>query len=262
MPDEVKLIRNGQIAEIILDRPKANAIDQPTSRKLGDAFAAFRDDPELRVAILTGGGEKFFSAGWDLNEAASEGGDGYIADYGQGGIYGFSELPGLEKPVICAVNGYAIGAGFEILLCADFIVAADHAKFWLPETSLGVLPDIGSFLLPRMLPKVVANEILYGGRRLEAQDCLQWGLVNAVVPQAELMASARALAGRILRSAPLSVAAAKQTTRMAEHLSLAGAYAAMRAGEFPLFKSLIESEDALEGPRAAVEKRDPIWKGR
>jgi len=262
MSEAVQYTRNGQIAEIVLDRPKANAIDQPTSRALGDAFATFRDDPELRVAILTGGGEKFFSAGWDLNEAASEGGDGYVADYGQGGIYGFSELPGLEKPVICAVNGYAIGAGFEILLCADFIVAADYAKFWLPETSLGVLPDIGSFRLPKMLPRVIANEVLYGGKRLDAADCLRWGLVNEVVPQAELMAAARALAARILRSAPLSVAAAKQTTRMAEHMSLAESYAAMRNGAFPLFQTLIESEDALEGPRAAVEKRDPVWKGR
>ncbi|WAJ28059.1 enoyl-CoA hydratase-related protein [Antarcticirhabdus aurantiaca] len=262
MSDAVKFTRNGAVAEIVLDRPKANAIDRPTSRALGEVFAAFRDDPELRVAIFTGGGAKFFSAGWDLNEAAATGGDGYVADYGQGGLYGFSELPDLEKPVIAAVNGYAIGAGFEILLCADFVVAADHAAFWLPETSLGVLPDIGSFLLPKLLPKVVANEVLYGGRRFDAADCLRWGLVNAVVPQAELMDAARALAGRILRSAPLSVAAAKQTTRMAQHMSLAEGYAAMRAGDFPLFKRLIDSEDALEGPRAALEKRAPVWKGR
>lgn len=262
MSDDVKSVRNGQIIEITLDRPKANAIDQPTSRKLGDAFAAFRDDPDLRVAIFTGGGQKFFSAGWDLNEAATTGGDGYIADYGQGGIYGFSELPGLEKPVICAVNGYAIGAGFEILLCADFIVAADNAQFWLPETSLGVLPDIGSFVLPKILPKVIANEVLYGGRRFDAQDCLRWGMVNEVVPQAQLMDAARALAARILRSAPLSVAAAKETVRLAQHMNLAESYAAMRGGQFPAFKRLIESEDALEGPRAAVEKRDPLWKGR
>jgi crotonobetainyl-CoA hydratase len=262
MSDDVSLVRKGQIAEIILDRPKANAIDRPTSRKLGDAFAVFRDDPDLRVAIFTGGGEKFFSAGWDLGEAADTGGDGYVADYGQGGIYGFSELPGLEKPVICAVNGYAIGAGFEILLCADFIVAADHATFWLPETSLGMMPDIGSFVLPGILPKVIANEVLYGGKRLDAGECLRWGLVNEVVPQAQLMQAAHALAARILRSAPLSVAGVKQTTRLAQHMSLSEGYAAMRAGRFPLFKQLIDSEDAREGPRAAFEKRDPVWLGR
>jgi crotonobetainyl-CoA hydratase len=229
---------------------------------LGEVFAEFRDDPELRVAIFTGGGEKFFSAGWDLNEAASSGGDGYVADYGRGGIYGFSELPDLNKPVICAVNGYAVGAGFEILLCADFILAADHAQFWLPETAIGVLPDIGSFMLPKMLPTVIANEVLYGGKRLTADECLRLGLVNEVVPQAELMDAARALANRILRSAPLSVAAAKETTRMARGMDLAACYAAMRSGKFPIFQQLIESEDALEGPRAALEKRTPVWKGR
>ena len=163
MTDDVKFVRNGAIAEIVLDRPKANAIDRPTSRALGEAFAAFRDDPDLRVAIFTGGGEKFFSAGWDLNEAAATGGDGYVADYGQGGLYGFSELPDLEKPVICAVNGYAIGAGFEILLCADFIVAADHAAFWLPETSLGAT-ILASGILQK--PRAPANDPLAPIRRM------------------------------------------------------------------------------------------------
>lgn len=155
MSDVVKVVRNGQLLEITLDCQKANAIDRQTSRKLGDVFASFRDDQELRVAIFTGGGEIFFSAGWDLQEASSTGGDGYVSDYGQGGIYGFSELTGLKKPIICAVNGYASGVGFEILLCADFVVAADNARFWLPEISLGVLPDIGSFVL-RSTPLSVA----------------------------------------------------------------------------------------------------------
>ncbi len=258
----VKTRRDGAVLEITFDRPKANAINQPSSRALGQIFAAFRDDPELRVAIFTGGGEKFFSAGWDLNEAADAGGSGYVADYGEGGVYGFSELAGLNKPVICAVNGYAIGAGFEILLSADFIIAAENAQCWLPETTLGVLPDVGSFLLPKMLPKVIANAVLYGGMVLEPADLLRWGLANEVAPKGGAMAAARKLAQQILRSAPLSVEAAKETTRLAAKMDLGECYRAMRSGGFPAFQRLIESEDALEGPRAAVEKRTPVWRGR
>lgn len=258
----LKITRNGAVLEITLDRPKANAIDRPTSILMGEAFAAFRDDPGLRVAILTGGGERFFSAGWDLNEAAAVGGDGYAADYGQGGLYGFPELPGLEKPVIAAVNGYAIGAGFEVALLADLVVAADHAQFWLPETTLGLFPDVGSFVLPQILPPVVANEILFAGRKLTAAEAERWGLVNAVVPQARLMEAARDMAARILRSAPLSVAAVRETARLTRQMPLAQAYATMRAGGFPAMARAQASADALEGPRAAVEKRDPIWSGR
>lgn len=262
MTDPIRTTRNGAILEVTLDRPKANAIDRPTSVRMGEVFAAFRDDPELRVAIFTGGGERFFSAGWDLNEAAEVGGEGYTGDYGQGGLYGFSELPGLEKPVICAVNGYAVGAGFEVTLLADFTIAADSAQFWLPETTLGIMPDVGSFLLPRILPPAIANEILYGGKRLSAADAERWGLVNRVVPQADLMDTARALAGQVLRSAPLAIAAARETARLARNMSLTESYAAMRSGGFPAMQRMIDSEDALEGPRAMMEKRDPVWKGR
>ncbi len=262
MTSSIKTRRNGAIFEVTLDRPKANAIDQATSRAMGDAFAEFRDDKDLRVAILTGGGEKFFSAGWDLNEAADAGGSGYSSDYGQGGLYGFPELPRLEKPVICAVNGYAIGAGFEVLLSADFVVAADHAQMWLPEAQLGVAPDVGTFRLPRILPAVIANDILYTGRRLSAEDCRHWGLVNRVVPKEELMEAARELASEIVASAPLSVAAIKQTIRLSRHMTMSQFYGAIRRGDFPLFTKMMESEDALEGPNAALEKRAPVWKGK
>lgn len=262
MTDPVRVTRNGAILEVTLDRPKANAIDRGTSLRMGEVFAGFRDDPALRVAILTGGGGKFFSAGWDLNEAAEVGGEGYTGDYGQGGLYGFPELPGLEKPVICAVNGYAVGAGFEVALLADFVVAADSARFWLPETTLGIMPDVGSFLLPKILPPVIANEILFGGRRLTAGDAERWGLVNAVVPQGDLMEAARDLARRVLRSAPLAVAGVRETARLARNLSLAECYATMRAGGFPAMQRAIHSEDAAEGPRAMLEKRDPVWSGK
>ena len=262
MSDVVNVTRNGAILEITLNNPKANTINQPVSRRMGEVFAEFRDDPSLRVAILTGAGPKFFSAGWDLNEAAEVGGDGYSADYGQGGLYGFAELPGLDKPVIAAVNGYAVGAGFEILLIADFVVASDNAQMWLPESQLGLMPDVATFLLPRILPPVIANEVLFAGRRMTAAEAERWGLFNRVVPQAELMEAARELAARVVRTAPLSVAGVRQTIKDSAGLSLAEAYKTMREGGFPAMTRCITSADAEEGPRAALEKREPVWQGR
>ena len=125
--------------EVTLDRPKANAIDGPVSQELGGTFAKFRDDPDLRVAIITGGGEKFFCAGWDLKAAA--GGEGVTSDFGVGGFGGLQELPDMNKPVIAAVNGIACGGGFELMISADIIIAAEHATFALPEINAGTLAD-------------------------------------------------------------------------------------------------------------------------
>lgn len=123
MSESLHLTRNGSILEITLDRPKANAIDAKTSFEMGEVFLNFRDDPQLRVAIITGAGEKFFSAGWDLKAAAE--GEAPDADFGPGGFAGLTEIFNLDKPVIAAVNGYAFGGGFELALAADFIVCAD-----------------------------------------------------------------------------------------------------------------------------------------
>ena len=131
--------RNGPILEVVLDRPKANAIDAATSRIMSQAFVKFRDDPELRVAIITGGGEKFFCAGWDLKAAAA--GEAPDEDYGPGGFGGIQELPNLNKPIIAAVNGMAVGGGFEWALSADMILAVEHARFALPEIKAGTLAD-------------------------------------------------------------------------------------------------------------------------
>ena len=144
MSESLHLTRNGSILEITLDRPKANAIDAKTSFEMGEVFLNFRDDPQLRVAIITGAGEKFFSAGWDLKAAAE--GEAPDADFGPGGFAGLTEIFNLDKPVIAAVNGYAFGGGFELALAADFIVCADNASFALPEAKLGIVPDSGGVL--------------------------------------------------------------------------------------------------------------------
>ncbi|MYN66536.1 MAG: crotonobetainyl-CoA hydratase [Acidobacteria bacterium] len=256
----VTAVADGPVLEITLDRPKANAIDAATSRELSQVFATFRDDEDLRVAILTGAGDRFFCAGWDLNAAA--GGEDFGADYGEGGFGGFGELPGLLKPVIAAVNGMAVGGGFEIVLAADLVVAAEHARFWLPETSLGIVPDTASVRLPRMLPPAVANEVLYAGRRLDAAEAQRWGLVNAVVSAADLMAEVRALAARVVEAAPLSVAAISQIRDRTQHLPLAEAFKLLRSGDLDAYEAMLASADAVEGPRAFTEGRAPCWQGR
>ncbi|MYB03438.1 MAG: crotonobetainyl-CoA hydratase [Acidimicrobiaceae bacterium] len=256
----VAAVADGPVLEVTIDRPKANAIDAATSRELSRVFAGFRDDPDLRVAILTGAGDRFFSAGWDLNAAAE--GEEFEADYGEGGFGGFGELPGLLKPVIAAVNGMAIGGGFEIVLAADLVVAAEHARFWLPEASLGLVPDSGSVRLPRMVPPVVANEILYAGRRLDAAEALRWGLVNSVIDASDLMSEARALAARVLEAAPLSVAAIHQIRDRTRHLPLAEAFEVLRSGELTAYEAMLGSADAVEGPAAFTEGRSPRWQGR
>lgn len=260
MSDFLKIIRNGQILEITLDRPKVNAIDAPSSREMGRLFADFRDDPGLSVAILTGAGDRFFSAGWDLKAVAA--GEEYFGDFGEGGFGGFAELKGLLKPVICAVNGMAVGAGFEMLLRADFVIAAEHASFMLPEVRIGVAPDIASIMLPKLLPRQKALEILMTGRQYGAQELTSYGLVNEVVPVEQLMERARGFAQELLRAAPLSLAAVKETVHLTEDLNFEESCAALRSKSWPAFMKMIASEDSKEGAKAFVEKRQPDWQGK
>ena len=258
MNDAVKVESTGSIMEVTLDRPKANAIDVATSVAMGEAFVEFRDNPNLRVAILTGGGEKFFCAGWDLKAAAE--GESYDADYGPGGFGGLTELHDLDKPVIAAVNGLAFGGGFELALSCDLIVAAEHAEFCLPEIAVGVLADAATFRLPKRIPRNIAMELLMTGRRMDAAEAMRWGLVNALAPSA--MQRARELAALLASGPPLAQAAIKAVVRETEMLSNEQCYALMRSGKLAAFEAMLASEDAKEGPRAFAEKRKPVWQGK
>ena len=251
---------DGPVLVITLDRPKANAINVPTSRALYAAFDLLRRDDRLRVAILTGAGERFFSAGWDLKAAAD--GEGIEADHGPGGFAGLTEFFDIGKPVIAAVNGLALGGGFELVLAADLVVAAEHAEFALTEVTLGLVPDAGGLLrLASRLPRPVAVEWLLTGRRIGAAEAARWGLVNRVVPLADLMPTALELAHAIAAAAPLSVAAALEILRETESTSVAEGYRIMRDGGLPAYRRMLDSDDAREGVRAFTERRPPRWTG-
>lgn len=257
---DVKVRVEGGILEVIIDRPKANAIDRATSTRLGKIFSGFRDNPELRVAIISGGGEKFFSAGWDLKAAA--GGEEVDGDYGIGGFGGIQELEDFNKPVICAVNGICCGGGFEIALCADIIIAAEHATFALPEIRSGTVADAASIKLPKRIPYHIAMEMLLTGRWLDAAEGHRWGFVNEIVPAAKLMQRAWEIARLIESGPPLVYAAIKEVVREAENMQFLPALRKITGRKFATVDKLYSSEDQLEGARAFAEKRDPVWKGK
>lgn len=260
MTSPLKITKKGAVLEVFLDRPKANAIDLATSREMGEVFTDFRDDDSLRVAIITGAGEKFFCPGWDLKAAAD--GDAVDGDYGKGGFGGLQELRGLNKPVIAAVNGVACGGGLELALSADIILAADHASFALPEIRSGTVADAASIKLPKRIPYHIAMEMLLTGRWIDADEAARWGLVNRIVPAKDLMAEARALAQQLAEGPPLVFAAIKEIVREAEDMKFQDAMNKITKSQFETVERLYRSEDQLEGARAFAEKRDPVWKGR
>ena len=257
MSQGIELVHNGAVLEVTINRPKANAIDLATSRRLNEVWSAFRDDPGQRVAIITGAGERFFCPGWDLKAAAA--GEKSDEDWGVGGFGGLNYPRNLNKPIIAAVNGIACGGGFEIVLGTDIIVAEEHARFALPEINVGVLADAGTIKLPRRVPYHVAMEFLLTGRWMDAAEAKHWGLVNHVVPKGGAMQKAREIAAQLVAGPPLLFPAIKQLIRQAEMVPEHQAFELHDA--LDAVQRVIRSDDLKEGTRAFAEKREPRWSG-
>ena len=257
--EPIKRRKFGQILEVKIDRPKGNAIDLATSRIMGEVFRDFRDDNELRVAILTGEGDRFFCPGWDLKAAAD--GDAVDGDYGVGGFGGLQELRGLNKPTICAVNGICCGGGLEIALSCDVILAVEHATFALPEIRSGTIADAASIKLPKRIPYHIAMEMLLTGRWLDANEAARWGMINHMHKAEELMNEAYKMAELLASGPPLVYAAIKEVVREAEDMKFQDCLNKITKSQFATIDCLYNSEDQIEGALAFAEKRDPVWKG-
>jgi enoyl-CoA hydratase/carnithine racemase len=253
--------KRGRIAYVTINRPeRLNALHPPANSEMLTAFTEFRDDPEAWIAILTGTGDRAFSAGNDLRVTAErdQERDGPQNPVGRAPFGGITSGFECWKPMIAAVNGYALGGGLELALSCDVIVAADHAEVGLPEPRVGLIAGAGGVhRLPRHVPHKVAMGMMLTGRRIKAQEALRIGLVNEVVPLADLMPTAERWAAEMLECAPLSLRASKQMALQGLDWPLEIAFSRSYSEQ----QRMGASADRIEGPRAFSEKRKPIWTG-
>ena len=251
---ELLIDRNDHVLNLTINRPdKANSISRRFSEELLEALREYDADRQLWVAIITGAGDKFFSAGADLkDDSFREGAHSWEANY-------FQRLFEVSKPMIAAVNGWCLGAGFGLAMACDLRIASTTAKFGTPDQKLNTVDCAASVLLSRMIPSSIAMEILFTGDPIDAEEAYRVGFVNRVVPPEDLMATAREFAERVCANGPLALAACKKINREARTLSL-GEAAALFASEAE--RVLASHDTQVEGITAYLEKRRPTWKAR
>jgi enoyl-CoA hydratase len=251
MADEILRERHGHIEVLTINRPDArNAINKATAEALSDALDDCETDRDIWVVVLTGSGDKAFSAGMDLKAFAT--GEFPITDKGFGGL----TQRDFPKPLIAAVNGSALAGGFELMISCDLVVAADHAKFGIPEAARGLVAGAGGLIrLPKRVPMAVALELALTAEPIDAEKALSIGLINRVVPGAELMEATMALAASIAKNSPGAVRVSKSIMKQAAELSEAEAWGVNNAA----FGEIAASPDAMEGAIAFAEKREPNW---
>lgn len=248
------------VARVTIDRPESmNALDSAAHGRLEAIWNQVEANPDIRCVVLTGSGQRAFSAGADLKEKTDRTGVDYWKGFSKGGFRGLSMRKTLTTPVVARVNGLALGGGLEMVLGCDIVIAAETARFALPEAKVGRVPlDGGMAMLPRLIPRNIAVGMMMTGRMIPAAEMARYGLINAVVPYDDLDAEVDRWVADILASAPLSLRAIKAVTRTTAELSIHEAY----AHETPELIAALTSQDADEGVRAFQEKRAPVWTGR